>query len=127
MKVFGHVRNVQDAERAPGVASRPMQQSISLITLGVADFPRATAFYEAMGWKPVMVVEDTAFFQANGVVLTLWGRDKLAADMAIPDDGASWSGIALAHNVASNDEVDAIVAQAREAGAEVTREPSPTF
>ena len=104
-----------------------MQQSISLITLGVGDFARAKAFYEAIGWTPAMVVEDTAFFQANGVVLTLWGRDKLAADMGIPDDGASWSGVALAHNVGSSDEVDVIIAQARDSGAEITREPAPTF
>jgi len=37
-------------------------------------------------------VEETAFFQANGVIVVLWGRDKLAPDMGIDDDGARWSG-----------------------------------
>lgn len=78
-----------------------MKQSVSLITLGVSDYARAKAFYEAIGWSPAMDVDDTAFFQANGVVLVLWSREKLATDTGISDDGASWGGIALAHNVAS--------------------------
>ena len=104
-----------------------MKQSVSLITLGVADHARAKAFYAAIGWSPAMDVEETAFFQANGVVLVLWSRDKLAADMGIRDDGARWGGIALAHNVTSDDEVDRFIEEARANGAEVSREPSPTF
>jgi predicted lactoylglutathione lyase len=104
-----------------------MKQSVSLITLGVSDFPRAKAFYEAIGWSAAMDVEDTLFFRANGVVLVLWGRDKLAADMGVRDDGARWSGVALAHNVASDDEVDRVIEEARASGAEISREPAPTF
>jgi predicted lactoylglutathione lyase len=104
-----------------------MKQSVSLITLGVSDYARAKAFYAALGWSPAMDVEDTAFFQANGVVLVLWGRDKLAADMGISDDGARWGGVALAHNVASDDEVDRVIEEARANGAEISREPARTF
>ena len=105
-----------------------MKQSVSLITLGVADYARAKSFYEAIGWTVAMDVEETAFFTANGVVLTLWSRQKLAADMGIDDDDrARWSGIALAHNVGSHDEVDRVIEEARAAGAEVTREPARTF
>src|SRR3954466_12975371 len=104
-----------------------MRQSVSLVTLGVSDHGRAKAFYEALGWSTAMDVEETAFFEANGVVLTLWSREKLAADMGVPDDGASWGGIALAHNVGSNDEVESIVAAARDAGGTVIREPAATF
>src|SRR3954451_12501309 len=105
-----------------------MRQSVSLITLGVADHGRAKAFYEALGWRPAMDVEETAFFQANGVVLVLWSREKLAADMGISDDGSTrWSGVALAHNVGSDAEVDRVVEEARSNGAEITREPSTTF
>lgn len=104
-----------------------MQQSVSLITLGVSDHRRAKAFYEALGWRPALEVEDTAFYQANGIVLALWGRDKLAADIGIADDGARWSGITLAHNVESDAEVDAVIERARAAGAEIVREPSATF
>jgi predicted lactoylglutathione lyase len=104
-----------------------MKQAVSLITLGVSDYARAKAFYAALGWTPAMDIEDTAFFQANGVVLVLWSREKLAADMGVPDDGASWSGVALAHNVGSDAEVDRIVEDARANGAQISREPAPTF
>ena len=60
-------------------------------------------------------------------MVVLWAREKLAGDMGIPDDGANWSGIALAHNVASREEVDQIVEQARANGGTITREPSETF
>ena len=104
-----------------------MEQRVSLVTLGVADVARATAFYEALGWAPALDIEETVFFQANGVVVVLWGRDKLAGDMGISDEGARWGGIALAHNVRSRDEVHDVIERARANGAEVTREPSETF
>jgi uncharacterized protein len=104
-----------------------VKQSVSLVTLGVSDYERAKSFYEALGWSVALDIEETAFFQANGVVLVLWGREKLSEDMGIPDDGASWSGIALAHNVASREEVERIIERARANGAAITREPSETF
>jgi predicted lactoylglutathione lyase len=104
-----------------------VKQSISLVTLGVDDYARAKSFYEALGWSVALDIEETAFFQANGVVLVLWAREKLAADLAIEDDRASWGGIALAHNLASREEVNAVIEAAREHGATVTREPSETF
>ena len=104
-----------------------MKQSISLVTLGVADYVRATSFYKALGWDPKVEIEETAFFEANGVALVLWSREKLAADMGIDDRGGGWSGITLAHNVGSAAEVDELVERARGLGAEVTREPAETF
>jgi predicted lactoylglutathione lyase len=104
-----------------------MKQSVSLITLGVADYDRAKSFYEALGWAPTLEIEETAFYQANGVVLTLWAREKLAADTGVADDGARWSGITLAHNVSSPEQVDDVIERARGNEATITREPSETF
>ena len=104
-----------------------MRQSISLVTLGVSDYDRAKGFYEALGWSVAWEAQETSFFQANGVVLVLWSRERLASDMGITDDAARWSGIALAHNVGSRDEVRTVIELARGNGAEVTREPSETF
>ena len=104
-----------------------MKQSVSLITLGATDYEGAKAFYAALGWTPALEIEETAFFQANGVVLVLWAREKLARDSGITDDRARWSGLTLAHNVASPEEVDAVLERAREAGGTITREPSKTF
>ena len=103
-----------------------MEQRVSLITLGVADVETSKAFYERLGWRVGLEVEDTVFFQIGGSILTLWGRDKLAADSGVAD-GGGWGGITLAHNVGSTDEVDRVIEQARAAGARISREPEPTF
>ena len=100
---------------------------MSLVTLGVADYAASKAFYETLGWVPTLDVQETAFFQAGGTVLVLWERGKLAGDMGIPDEGARFGGIGLAHNVRSRDEVHEVIEQARGAGAEITREPAETF
>jgi predicted lactoylglutathione lyase len=100
---------------------------VSLVTLGVSDYDRAKTFYEALGWSVTWEAQETSFFQANGVVLVLWGREKLASDMGIHDERAHWSGIALAHNVGSREEVREVIELARSNGGEVTREPAETF
>ncbi len=103
-----------------------MQQQVSLITLGVADVGVARSFYERLGWRVGLDVEETVFFQVGGSIVTLWGRDKLAQDCGVTD-GGSWGGIALAHNVGSPDEVDRVIEEARAAGARIGREPAETF
>ena len=104
-----------------------MQQRVSLITLGVADVQRARAFYEALGWRAApSQAEDVVFFQAGGMVLALWDRAALAADSGVEDPGG-FGGIGLAHNVDSPEAVDAVLEEARAAGARVTRTGAPTF
>jgi len=104
-----------------------MEQRVSVITLGVANVHRAAAFYLAMGWEPVADEhDDVVFFQAGGLVVALWGREQLAEDSAVTDHGG-WGGVTLAHNVRSPAEVDAVIEQARSAGARVGRDPAPTF
>ncbi|MEV1146755.1 VOC family protein [Micromonospora sp. NPDC049799] len=104
-----------------------MEQRISLVTLGVADVPRARAFYERLGWRG-QEVEETVFFQAGGLALVLWGRDKLAEDAAVADSGGGgFGGVVLAQNVRSQAEVDEVLAVAADAGAEVTRPARATF
>lgn len=56
-----------------------MEQRVSLITLGVADVAAARDFYAALGWEG-HEVEETVFFQAGGLGVVLWGREKLVAD-----------------------------------------------
>lgn len=103
-----------------------MEQRVSIVTLGVADVARSRRFYESLGWTVGMDVEETVFFQAGGMLVVLWDREKLAADGGLQDPGG-WGGIALAHNVRSHAEVDRVIATARGAGAHVTREAAPTF
>jgi catechol 2,3-dioxygenase-like lactoylglutathione lyase family enzyme len=104
-----------------------MEQRVSLITLGVRDLARARAFYEALGWTTrAGEGDDVVFFQAGGMVLALWGRDELAEDSGVEDSGG-WGGITPAHNVRSPAEVDAVIEEARAAGAEIVREPAEAF
>src|SRR5205807_638659 len=78
-----------------------VEQRISLVTLGVGDLARARTFYERLGWRG-QELEETVFFQAGGLAVVLWGRDKLAGDGGIDDRKADgFGGIALAHNVRS--------------------------
>ena len=104
-----------------------MQQRLSLVTLGVGDLARARAFYEGLGWKTGAEPDaDVVFFQAGGMIVALWDRAALAADSAVEDPGG-YGGITLAHNVRSPGEVDAVIAEARKAGATIAREPAETF
>ena len=107
-----------------------MEQRLSLITLGVADVSRAQAFYEALGWRMDGGVDNeedhVAFFQAGGMIVALWGRAKLAADSGV-EDGGGWGGVTLAYNVRSPQEVDAVIEEARAAGARIPRAGAETF
>jgi len=104
-----------------------VEQRVSLITLGVADVGRARTFYERLGWRG-QEVEETVFFQAGGLALVLWARDKLADDAGIEAETASgFGGVALAYNVRSRAEVDALLAKAAEAGAGITQAARDTF
>jgi hypothetical protein len=106
-----------------------MDQRLSLITLGVGDVSRARAFYEALGWHLDGGVDDesdhVAFFQTPACILALWGRQKLATDSGV-EDGGGWGGVTLAYNVRSPAEVDAVLAEARAAGARIARSGAET-
>ena len=102
-----------------------MEQRVSLITLGVSDVAASRAFYERLGWRATLDLTDVVFFQAGGMVVGLWGRDQLAEDSTVTDDGG-WGGITLAHDVRSPEEVERVIEEARTAGARIGREPAPT-
>ncbi|MEX1655874.1 VOC family protein [Streptomyces pseudovenezuelae] len=98
-----------------------MEQRITLITLGVSDLARSKAFYEALGWRGQEVAE-TVFFQAGGLGLVLWSLEKLAQDCGLePGPAHGFGGVALAHNVRSEAEVDALLATVAPAGGTVTK------
>jgi uncharacterized glyoxalase superfamily protein PhnB len=105
-----------------------MEQRLSLVTLGVADLARARRFYEeGLGWTKGNPEEEVAFYQLNGLVLALWSRDELAADATVADTGSTFSGICLAFNTRSHDEVNEVLAQAAAAGGTVLKPPAEVF
>jgi catechol 2,3-dioxygenase-like lactoylglutathione lyase family enzyme len=104
-----------------------MKQRVNLITLGVTDLERSRSFYEALGWSTGAAPgDDVVFFQSGDMVLALWDRFRLAEDSCVEDHGG-WGGVTLAVNFGSPPEVDAVVEEARAAGARIGREPAETF
>jgi len=104
-----------------------MEQRVSLITLAVDDVTRARTFYERLGWSG-QEVEATVFFQCGGMAVVLWGCELLANDAGVPaGEPVPFGGIALAQNVRSSDEVDAVLAAAEAAGGTITSPAGATF
>ncbi|HXW90768.1 MAG TPA: VOC family protein [Terriglobales bacterium] len=105
-----------------------MEQRISLITLGVADLKRSREFYERLGWRRSMTkAEGVVFFQIGGMGLALYPRGDLANDANLAPDGHGFSGISLAYNTRSREEVDVIMSQAQRAGARLLKPAQPAF
>ena len=102
-----------------------MSPHITLITLGVADVAKATAFYRLGFVKSNRASE--SFFKAGGEVLSLWSREAQLED---GQAGAIWSsngGIRVAQNVASEREVNTVMARAEAAGAQILKQATKTF
>ncbi|WP_062525920.1 VOC family protein [Demequina rhizosphaerae] len=100
---------------------------VSYVTLGVADLERARAFYEAWGWTPAQVDEGIVFYQANGVVVALFGLGALAADQGRPDADLGVGGMTLAQNYPTENEVGAVFDEAVKAGATPLKTPEKVF
>ncbi|WP_421694313.1 VOC family protein [Aestuariivirga sp.] len=106
-----------------------MRPRITLITLGVKDVPASRAFYQRLGFSASSAGNDSvAFFDANGVVLGIFGHDALAEDAHLPAHAApSFRGVSLAWNAASEADVDAIIAHAIACGASLVKPPEKVF
>ena len=93
---------------------------VSLLTLGVRDLARATAFYEALGWRTssASVEGNVSFFHTAGTVVALYGLDDMARDAGLPagHDPPLFRGLALSINVPTEPDVDRVLAEAEAAG-----------
>lgn len=105
-----------------------MEPRISLITLGVLDLDRATRFYrDGLGLPTHADYEGVTFFKLRGTWLSLFPREELAKDAGLPNEGSGFPGFSLAHNVASKEEVDAVMRQAADAGAKIVKPAQDAF
>ena len=102
---------------------------MSLITLGVVDLERATAFYEnVVGWKAEESPPGVSFFNLSGFIFALWPHGDLAKDMGKTETSLSaYRGCALAYNARSEIEVDEIFARLSQHSTEVLKLPHKTF
>lgn len=101
---------------------------VSLVTLGTRDLAASVRFYEALGWKRSSASnEQVAFFHTGGALLGVFGRDALAEDAGVRNEGAGFRGVALAVNVAERVDVDAALAAVEEAGARIVKPARDAF
>lgn len=107
-----------------------MKAKISLITLGVADLQKSLHFYrEGLGFETNNFKEgdDVVFFKMEGTWLALYPKEKLAEDAKISPAGSGFSGITLAHNVFSIEDVDKVFEHAISIGAKAVKKPEKVF
>ncbi|MBI1274376.1 VOC family protein [bacterium] len=106
-----------------------MQPRLTLVTLGVKDVAQSRRFYEkGLGWNiSPLSQEEVCFIQTGGMVLSLYSRASLARDMEVKDDGARFSGITLAYNTHTREEVDDVMATAKAAGATIIKPAHDIF
>ena len=109
-----------------------MEPRVTLITLGVSDLERAVGFYrDGLGWpKSNIGGDEVAFFKTGGVVIALFPRASFAADAGVDADDVEHGGFSrcsLAHNVAEEEQVDSVLAEAAEAGATIVKEAQEIF
>lgn len=127
-----------------------MKPKISIITLGLSDLKRSLMFYrDGLGFPTHEYKEDAGivFFKLEGTWLSLYPKDKLAEDMGNPEHPTGSqdeqdsknllspqgerikvrSGVTLAHNVNTKEEVDAVVQLAVDAGAKLVKQPEEVF
>ena len=108
-----------------------MEPRVSIITLGVADMARAVRFYRDGLRLPTSAKETDpiAFFKTSGVCLALYPNDKLAEDVSpeLKPDRTAFSGVTLAHNTRTQEEVDQLLVKAEAGGGKIEKPAQDTF
>lgn len=106
-----------------------MKPRINFVTLGVADMVAMRAFYERLGLVASSASNpDVTFFDANGIVLALFGFHALAEDAGVAAGPVpEFRGVGVAWNAGSQDEVDRILAHAKAVGATIKKKAEKVF
>ena len=103
---------------------------VTILTLGIADLHKAMEFYGAvLGTPPNTSSDGITFIELPGTWLALYPFEKLAEDISseVPITRSGFSGVTLAHNARSKDEVIEIVKRAELAGVRIIKKPQDTF
>ena len=112
-----------------------MKPRITVITLGVDDLERSLRFYrDGLGLETEGVIGKEFEYGAvvfidlqAGLKLALWPRNSLSHDSGVPLGSPNPTELSLGHNVTSKAEVDAVMAQAQQAGAVIVKPAQTTF
>ena len=112
-----------------------MKPQITVITIAVDDLERSLRFYrDGLGLKTEGIIGTEFEYGAvvflelqAGLKLALWPRKSISRDTGLPLGSPSATECTLGHNVSSKTEVDAVMAQAKSAGAVIVKPAQDTF
>lgn len=106
-----------------------MEQRLTIVGLGVDNLQTASDFYEnKFGWKKTKSSnENIVFFQMNGILLSLYPREKLAEDATVNPEGSGFKGFTLAYNTRAKEEVDALIETLENKGVKIVKRPEEVF
>jgi uncharacterized protein len=129
------MRVVVRVEFVDGVPEGNMRPRITVLTIGVDDLEESIWFYrDGLGLETEGIVGRefahgaVAFFDLQaGLRLALWPRESIAHDCGVPVGPSSPTEFTLGHNVSSKEEVDAVMEQARNAGATIVKPAQESF
>ncbi len=103
---------------------------LNAVTLGVSDFARSVRFYQDLGFERRFKAtgDEIAFFDAGGIVLSLFRWDMLAEDAKLPATPRpqAFHGVTLAQMCRTDAEVDALMSKALAAGATLLKHAQKT-
>lgn len=106
----------------------PPPLRLTLVTLGVADVAKATAFYEQLGLvRSSASNENVSFFDVGGTILSLYGRAALAQDADVSPEGSGFRAQTLAWNLGSEIDVDKAIVRMVAAGGSLVKAAEKTF
>jgi uncharacterized protein len=111
------------------VGAGSLKPRINFVTFGVVNMAKMRAFYERLGLVASSASNpNVTFFDANGIVLALFGYHDLAEDAGVkagpvPD----FRGVGVAWNGTSEENVDRIMAHAKAAGATIVKKAIKVF
>jgi len=106
-----------------------MRQKLTVITLGVDDLQKSVAFYkEGLGWKKSdKSIDDFILFPLGGIVLALYPRKELAKDVTVDYEPTAFSGLTLAYNAKSEEEVNEVLLTVEKLGATIIKPAQKVF
>lgn len=106
-----------------------MEQRMTIVGLGVDDLEASNRFYEdVFGWEKMPSSnENISFFQLNGILLSLYPREKLAEDAQVSAEGQGFKAFSLAYNARTKEEVDGLVNDLVGKGARLVKQPEEVF
>lgn len=121
--IAGQIYAQKDSIHSSTKTNQIMEQRISFLTIGAKDLNKLKQFYiEKFNWAPLKD-DGIVFFKLNGIILSLFPADELAADAGVPQNGSGFKKFTLAINYRSEKEVDDVFKSLQGRGVQIIKSP----